>query len=246
MTDAGRAQLAMMRRLPPAPLVARIPWLAARARGNRVVHVGFVDTGFQEMQAEADAWLHGHLADAAKSLVGLDVDAAGVQAARSHGYEAYEVDCRRPDEVRALGLAPADVVLAGEVIEHLDEPGSFLDGLHALCAPDGILILTTPNPFGLLNTFSLLAGYEVNHPDHVTMFTWQTLTNLMRRHGWETIETYTFVPELKVTARGTRVGLIAITARFVLWLERTLARLGRPFAADGLIVVARPVPSSQR
>jgi SAM-dependent methyltransferase len=241
MTDRNFSQLAMMHRLPPAPLVPRVSWLASRAAGQRVVHVGFVDTGCEEMQGRAGTWLHGHLATTAKSLIGLDVDAVGVEAARSRGYEAYEIDCRRPDDIRALELAPADVVLAGEVIEHLDDPGAFLDGLHELCAPGGSLILTTPNPVGLLNTFALLAGYEINHPDHVTMFTWRTLTNLMRRHRWETVETYVFVPEMKVRDRGTGGAVLGLGARFVLWLERTLARFGRPFAADGLIVVARPV-----
>jgi len=241
MTDRDFGQLAMMHKLPPAPTVSRISWLVGRATGRRVVHVGFVDTGCEEMQGEAGTWLHGHLARTAKSLVGLDVDAAGVDAARAQGLEAYEVDCRRPEDIRALGLEPADVVIAGEVIEHLDDPGAFLDGLHELCAPGGTLILTTPNPVGLLNTFALLGGYEINHPDHVTMFTWRTLTNLMRRHRWETVETFTFVPEPKLSGRGLRGTVLATAARFVLWLERTLARFGRSFAADGLIVVARPV-----
>ena len=241
MSKRDFGQESMMHRLPSAPLVPRIDWLVGRAAGHRVAHVGFVDTGCEEMQGQAGTWLHGHLARTAKSLVGLDVDSVGVETARARGLEAYEVDCRRPDAVRALGLEPADVVIAGEVIEHLDDPGAFLDGLHELCAPGGVLILTTPNPTGLLNTFALLAGYEINHPDHVVMFTWRTLTNLMRRHRWETVETHTFVPEPKLDSRGLRGGMLAMGARFVLWLERTLARFGRSFAADGLIVVARPV-----
>ena len=144
-------------------------------------------------------------------------------------------------QIRALGLAPAEVVVAGEVIEHLDDPGAFLDGLHELCGDDGVLVLTTPNPSGLLNTFASLANYEINHPDHVVMFTWRTLTTLLRRHEWEPVQTRTFVPVVKeshgggISARAVRVG-----GRIVVGLERLLARTGRPFAADGLIVVSRP------
>ena len=54
-----------------------------------------------------------------------------------------------------LFLCRAD---SGEVIEHLDDPDSFLDGLHRLVAPVGLLILTTPNASGLLNGFTALAG----------------------------------------------------------------------------------------
>ena len=34
-----------------------------------------------------------------------------------------------------------------------------------------------------------LALREINHPDHVVMFTWRTLTNLASRYGWKPIAT---------------------------------------------------------
>jgi 2-polyprenyl-3-methyl-5-hydroxy-6-metoxy-1,4-benzoquinol methylase len=207
-----------------------------------VIHVGFVDAGCDAVHRAHDTWLHAHLAARASELIGLDVDEPGVARARADGYEAYAVDCRRLDDLRALGLAPADVVIAGEVIEHVDDPGTFLDGLHLLCAHDGVLVLTTPNPNGLLNTFASLGNYEINHPDHVIMFTWRTLTTLLRRHRWEPSETRTFVPVLKDGRAGTSSRLVRAGGRFVLWLERTLAKAGRPFTADGLIVVSRPAP----
>ena len=130
--------------------------------------------------------------------------------------------------------------MAGEVIEHLDDPGSFLDGLHRLLAPGGTLILTTPNASGLLNGFAAMAGAEINHPDHVVLFSWRTLSNLMGRHGWEIVATATFVPAVKAApGSGLRQRVLGLAGRFVLWLERTIGRLWAPFVADGLIVTAR-------
>ena len=77
------------------------------------------------------------------------------------------------------GSPPADLVVAGEVIEHLDDPGSFLDGLHALVAPGGLLVVTTPNASGLVNAAALLGNLEVNHPDHVALFTCTTLDAML-------------------------------------------------------------------
>jgi SAM-dependent methyltransferase len=234
------AQLEMVHRLPKARLVPRIPYVAEQARGCRVVHVGFVDAGYQEMQAEAGTWLHAHLAETASDLVGIDLDEAGVARAREEGYAAHVADCRDPEQVDALGLEPADLVIAGEVIEHLDDPGSFLDGLHRLLAPGGTLVLTTPNASGLLNGFAAMAGAEINHPDHVVLFSWRTLTNLMGRHGWEVVESATFVPAVKAApGSGLRQRVLGWAGRFVLWLERTIGGLWAPFVADGLIVVAR-------
>jgi 2-polyprenyl-3-methyl-5-hydroxy-6-metoxy-1,4-benzoquinol methylase len=241
VSDDNFSQLEMVHRLPPATLVDRFQFLRELGAGRRVVHVGFVDVGCADANAEAGAWLHEHLGRDTRELVGLDVDANGVERARAAGYEAHVVDCRDPEAVGALGLAPAEVVVAGEVIEHLDDAGAFLDGLHALLADDGVLAVTTPNATGLVNAFASLANYEVNHPDHVTMFTCRTLDAMLRRHRWEPIEHHVFVQEVKARAGATfRSRLFTNGARAVLGLERVLARVGRPYVADGLIVLARP------
>jgi polysaccharide deacetylase family protein (PEP-CTERM system associated) len=237
----GRAtgdQREMVHRLPQARCVDRIAHLTAAAEGRSVIHVGFVDRGYRDMQEQAGTWLHAHLAGSARSLVGLDLDVDGVEAARAAGYDAHAIDCRDTAAVRAAGLQPAEVVIAGEVIEHLDEPGPFLDALHGLVAPGGRLILTTPNASGLLNTVAALVGREVNHPDHVVLFSWRTLQTLLRRHGWEVEDSATYVPVMKAGARAGG-GALALGARAVLGAERLAGRLGAGFVADGLIVSCR-------
>jgi SAM-dependent methyltransferase len=239
-TDDDFSQLEMVHRLPPATLVDRFEFLCRLAKGRRVVHVGFADAGCADANTEAGAWLHAHLARAAGELVGLDVDAAGVERARAQGYEAYAVDCRDTLAVKSLDLEPAEVVVAGEIIEHLDDAGAFLDGLHALVGPGGLVVITTPNATNLLNTLASLANYEVNHPDHLTMFTCQTLDAMLERHGWTPIEHHVFLQQVKARADGTlRARVFTSGARAVLAVERFLARMGRPYTADGLIVVAR-------
>lgn len=239
--SASRDQSVMVHRLPSARLVDRTVYLGDLAAGRRVIHVGFADAGFRGMQERNEAWLHEHLARRATHLLGIDLDDEGVDDARARGFEAYVADCCDPDELAALRVEPAQLVIAGEVIEHLDDPGSFLDGLHHLVAPGGQLVVTTPNAAGWLNPLAAVAGYEINHPDHVATYTWRTLSNQLDRHGWEAMRAATFTSEVKdLSGRGLKVRLLGGVAAGVIAVERLVARLGAPFVADGLIVVARP------
>jgi 2-polyprenyl-3-methyl-5-hydroxy-6-metoxy-1,4-benzoquinol methylase len=236
-------QLAMIRRLPSARIVDRLDFLAEVVTGRNVIHIGFADAGCRDMQAGAGTWLHERLAARTRSLIGLDVDEAGVDASRQAGFVAHVVDCRDPGAVAALGLEPADVVVAGEVIEHLDSPGTFLDAVEQLLVPDGSLVLTTPNASGLGNALAAFAGFEVNHPDHVALFSCCTLTALLERHGWSVLEVRTYVPRVKATARSGRARALRAVATVLRWLELAAGGLGRPFVADGLILVARRGPT---
>jgi hypothetical protein len=238
----GTDQTSMLHHLPAAPLVDRIGHLRAAATGRRVIHLGFVDSGFRAMQERSGAWLHAQLAEVATELVGLDLDADGVAAAVADGYAAHAVDCCDVASVAGLGLAPAPVVIAGELVEHLDAPGGFFEAVHPLVADGGQLLVTTPNAYGLLNVVASLGRREVNHPDHVVLFSWRTLTAMAGRHGWEPVASAVYVPVVKpAPGADLRTRLSLSAGRAVCSVERLAARMGRPYAADGLIVSFRRV-----
>lgn len=236
--SAEYGQHEIIHKLPDAKIVDRIDWLVERCTNKRVIHVGFANTGFRTAQDRAGQWLHARLSAVTSELVGVDNDTTGIAAATAEGFEVYQADCTDAQAVGALGIEPADIVLAGEVIEHISAPGAFLASLHHLCKPDGVLIVTTPNAYGLVNVAaSVFRRVEINHPDHVVMFTWRTLTELMHRSGWEPSETLTYVPSVREHATASRLELAAL--RLVIACERLLGKLNRPFSADGLIVTAK-------
>lgn len=233
-------QAEMAHKLPQASVVDRIDFLVELAAGKYVVHIGFVDSRCTEFHGQFDSWLHQFLSDSASKIVGLDLDASGVAAARTQGFEAFVADCTVPEQTERLELEPADMVVAGEVIEHLDNPGGLLEAAHGLVKPGGTLVLTTPNAHGLMNISAAIAGYEVNHPDHVSLYSAFTLTNMLANHDWEVTSVRTYVPDVKqIEGLGPKLKVLAVGARLVLRLERTLGRIGRPYSGDGLIVVAR-------
>ena len=214
--------------LPRGAPVDRLDALVDAARGKRVVHVGFVDELLEQKRAEG-VWLHERLAAVAASLVGLDSSPEGIERARELGHEAHALDAQSREAVAALGLAPADVVIAGEIVEHLDAPGPFLRAMRELVGSGGLLVVTTPNAYRLLNVLAPLTGTELVHPDHTAWHSPRTLRTLLERSGWRVERiAYYRAPRRRGTP-GTNV-LRAATA--------ALSRI-RPHWSDGLIAWAR-------
>ena len=76
-----------------------------------------------------------------------------------------------------------DVVWAGELIEHLSNPGGFLDLRQAPCA-EWTLVLTTPNGFAVSNFVYRLWGTVRVNLDHACWYCADTLGGLLDRHGF--------------------------------------------------------------
>ncbi|MDX6492160.1 MAG: hypothetical protein QOH02_95 [Gaiellaceae bacterium] len=226
--------------LPRGGPVIRHDALIELARGRRVVHVGFVDE-LAASKLDEGVWLHSQLAAVASSIVGVDADAAGVAWAREAGFDAHVVDAQSADAVGALELEPAELVVAGEVIEHVDAAGPFLQALRTLVGGDGRLALTTPNAYRLLNFIAPLTGAEFVHPDHTAWHSPQTLRTLLERNGWDVEEiAYYRNPRRRVSLgdgwRAFATGQLANAARATLG---GLAHVA-PYWSDGMLVVARP------
>lgn len=80
-----------------------------------------------------------------------------------------------------------DAVTMFHVIEHLDSPASALARIHELLAPGGVLIVETPTVDNLWFRLSP-ARWRQLIPDHYFFFSFQTLSELLRRAGLRPIE----------------------------------------------------------
>ena len=79
-----------------------------------------------------------------------------------------------------------DVILAGEMIEHLSNPGLFLRGIKRFMNRETILLITTINAYcGMRNVIYALRGKggknEPVHQDHVAYYSYSTLKLLVER-----------------------------------------------------------------
>ena len=205
-----------------------------------MLHLGFVDE-YAEQKLQEGVWLHARLAEVASSLVGLDSSAEGVEWARARGYEAYVVDVQSQESVAAAGVKPAEVLVAGELIEHLDAPGPFLRALRPLVVEDGVLVLTTPNAYRMLNFLAPLTGAELVHSDHTAWHSPQTLRTLLGQSGWQVQDMAYYRSPIRAVPERLRRGE-RVRAHLANGARRTLALVNRPlpFWSDGIVVWARP------
>lgn len=191
--------------------------IAGLVRGKRVLDVGCVDHNAEI--AATDTWLHSHVARTAAYALGIDILEREIERLRQRGYNVICGDAAR------LELAERfDVITAGEILEHLDNPGQFLQNMRRHLKDDGILVLTTPNVFfGLHFLESLFASpYRRWNPEHVAWYCYFTLENLLKRNGMRVEQCYWLTRSRKIRK-----------------LLRLLG-LGCPcFLASTLLVVAR-------
>jgi 2-polyprenyl-3-methyl-5-hydroxy-6-metoxy-1,4-benzoquinol methylase len=155
--------------------------------GRRVLHIGCADSPLTTERLKDGSILHAQLMKHASEVLGVDLDGAGIEQLREHlGGEYLVLDVARPEGAAAAARFKPDVILAGDVIEHVRDAASFLRGISALMREVGgdvELLLSTPNGLGVKSLINTLRGYEMIHPDHVYVFTPASLARLVSDCG---------------------------------------------------------------
>ncbi len=195
--------------------------------GKSVLDVGSAELLGTIHQHKEKESVHKRITDVAKKVIGLDINAVQVHALRERGYNIFEANAETFD----LGQT-FDVVVAGELIEHLSNPGAFLECTRRHLNENGTLVVTTPNRFSsavflsaLLN--NIIPSYNKPIDKHVAYYDENCLQELLRRHEYKrfTVAYYEWV--------GRPAGNIKVKT-----LNAILRRI-RPRFLAGLMIAAK-------
>ena len=160
--------------------------------GKAVLHIGACDSPYTEEKLRKGLLLHSQLESVTSELLGVDIDSAAIEFLKLRGITNI-VHCDF-QELSRLSFKP-EVIVFGETIEHLTNPGNYLSALKEVMAADCSLIISTPNCYSLIHQFMVLTNREMIHPDHHLGFSPGLLIQLMTKTGLSVEDLYfTFLP----------------------------------------------------
>lgn len=195
--------------------------LALVGSGARVLDVGC-----------SSGYLARPLVERGCTVIGLEVDPDAAEEARTVCEEVLVGDVETMELPFEAGSF--DVVLCGDLVEHLRDPEAFLARVRPLLRAGGRLLLTTPNVANWAMRLGLLVGRwrytdrGILDRTHTHLFTRATLVEALERAGYRIVELDYTVP-LPVLRTPT-------TER----IAHAVGRLRPPLFAYQFVVAAEP------
>lgn len=126
--------------------------------------------------------------EGAKKTVGIDiVEPDFGQDSSAKNWSFLSLDLNAPKLADTIGDT-FDLVLAFDIIEHLDSPYNFLKSCSELLSPTGRLILTTPNLMSWERFVNPRDWSGVRDTQHKVLFTKYSLRFLMGKCGFTNVE----------------------------------------------------------
>ncbi len=144
---------------------------SAIGQGKKILDIGCRDGELTSMYA------------AGNHITGVDIDAGALDAARDRlGIQTLSFDLT---EEWPLPYRQFDVVVAGEVLEHLYFPAQIVGRVAHVLRDDGVFVGSVPNAFSLKNRIRLFFGNKRNtplaDPTHINHFSRSELLAMLAK-----------------------------------------------------------------
>ncbi|MCK9225256.1 MAG: class I SAM-dependent methyltransferase [Candidatus Muirbacterium halophilum] len=204
--------------------------------GKTVLDLGFVQ--HSKDSAYKTTWLHRKISEVAKTIVGIDILADKIDSiTESLQTKSIKWDVTKLHELELYETF--DVIVCGELIEHIDNPNAMLTGIKKFMNKDSIFIITTPNPWSYIRIKKIKKNnLEKNwlNSEHVCWYSFETLKNLLLRHNFKKVKfDYYFTDSYEEFSRYGKgiVGILRKIRRYF-WIRKIPKRMH-----DGLFFVVK-------
>lgn len=169
-------------RIRKASVVDKQAQIVALCKGKKVLDVGCVG---QDLDPDSPRWLHARIREVAASVTGCDINTEGIQRLNERGLQILT-----PEQVEASN-EKYDVVVMGDVIEHVTNAGEFLEYYKRFLQQGGTMIICTPNAFGIRYVLQVFFyGRPTTNPEHTVYFDPFVMLELINRVGLKPADFY--------------------------------------------------------
>ena len=153
-------------------------------KGKKILDVGCVEHS-SSAKDKNPFWVHDFLKSNG-NVLGIDILKNDVDILKKEGYNMIVADAETFELQREF-----DIIFAGELIEHLSNPGLFLQQSKKHMNKNSLLILTTPNTFyspRLFGCIGKLTDDPLVNEEHTNWFSPTTIKTLLEREGFDVLE----------------------------------------------------------
>ena len=171
-------------------MITRTQHILNHLKGPTILDIGCAG---QALTPGSPNWLHGAIQSRFPDTYGIDINSESIDELINLGYKNIYVASAETFKLEK----DFDTIVAGELIEHLENPGLFLDNAKNHLKKEGQLLITTPYPFSLMNILYAFYKYPEtsSNPEHTCWFCPSNIYSLADRTGYtidriELIEDY--------------------------------------------------------
>lgn len=173
--------------IPKAELTYRDGFILSKCAGKKVLHIGFADSPFTESRINDGSLLHLKLKAVANKIWGTDIDKNSVELYKLKSGDT-NVSAMVIENLQSSFFSEYEIIVAGEILEHLNDPQTMIDELHQKMYSGQCLIVSVPNITSLDSIAASLNRTESIHPDHKWYFSPYTLLNKFSVSEWVMVD----------------------------------------------------------
>ena len=169
-------------------LISRIDYLSEICKEKNVIHLGCLDHNMDTITKKIadNTWLHKRLTDVSARCLGIDIDPVLIDKIKDIGIHNVICSDLSTDHLRTeITSRQWDYLICGELIEHINNPVSFLNAMKEKYASYiKNIIVTVPNSLNFGHIKNAFKTTESINTDHRYSFTPYNISKMLVISGY--------------------------------------------------------------